>query len=252
MIQRYCRHIRFDRINPGTMALCMDTINFRSDADLQLTLLPEDDLETKVLLKELIDTIPRMSTLAIAAIIGKCIDMSEDGTAFVNVGVWHGFSFLSQMVLHPKVKCIGVDNFSEFGGPKAEFMERFEKWKSENHLFYEMDYRDYFKGVTEIDNTPLQIGVYLYDGAHDEESQYNGLKVAEPFLIDGAYVIIDDVNLEDAVKGTVRFMDESEYEYKCLTFYKTANNMHPTFWNGIAVFQKTGLKQSREEKQASS
>jgi hypothetical protein len=217
----------------------------QSDADVVLTTLPEDDIHTKILLEEILD-IPRMSTLAIAGILGKCVNDMEDGAAFVNVGVWHGFTFLSQVILNPNTNCIGIDNFSEFGGPKAEFMERFEKYKSDKHFFYEMDYKKFFE------NTKLRIGTYLYDGAHDEESQYNGLKVAEPFLIPGAYVVIDDINLESAVKGTIRFMDESKYGYRCLSFLRTANNMHPTFWNGIAVFQKLDLKPENHAETAAS
>src|SRR6188508_851270 len=57
---------------------------------------------------------PRMSTLAVAAIINRGVAQMEPDHAFVNVGVWKGFSFLSALVGNGEKTCIGVDNFSEF------------------------------------------------------------------------------------------------------------------------------------------
>ena len=43
-------------------------------------------------------------------------------------------------------KVIGVDNFSQFGAPKDDFLNNFLKHKKENfHEFYEEDYKVFFK-----------------------------------------------------------------------------------------------------------
>ena len=63
----------------------------------------------------------------------------------MNVGVWNGFTFLSGVAHNPDKICIGVDNFSQFGGPREAFLERFNRMKSAKHAFYDMDFEDYFR-----------------------------------------------------------------------------------------------------------
>ena len=69
---------------------------------------------------------PRMSTIAIGALLNACVEAMPADHAFVNVGVWNGFTFLSGIAGNPDKRCIGVDDFSEFGGPRDAFMERFQ------------------------------------------------------------------------------------------------------------------------------
>ena len=116
-------------------------------------------------LKELLE-IFRMSTFAIAALINKGVSEMQGKYCFLNIGVWHGFSFLAGMKKNDTKKCIGVDSFSQFGGSKNEFSNRFNKYKSSNHHFYDMDYKDYLMNVHSG-----KIGYYIYDGDHDYENQ---------------------------------------------------------------------------------
>ncbi len=120
---------------------------------------------------------PRMSTLAIASALDRAVAGMSAGESFVNVGVWHGFTLFSAMINNPDKTCVGVDNFSEFGGPRATFLEAFEQKRSSRHFFHDMDYREYFKNVHDG-----SIGVYLYDGEHSYANQLEGLQVAEPFF----------------------------------------------------------------------
>ena len=54
----------------------------------------------------------------------------------MNVGVWHGFSLLAAIAGNDDKVCVGVDNFSEFGGPRDEFLRRFLDRRSPQHRFY--------------------------------------------------------------------------------------------------------------------
>ena len=55
------------------------------------------------------------------------------GHAFVNAGVWHGYTLLAAMAGNPDAICVGIDDFSEFGGPRDEFGARFEAARSPRH-----------------------------------------------------------------------------------------------------------------------
>jgi hypothetical protein len=179
--------------------------------------------------------IPRMSTFAIGAIINKGIsDMSRE-QCFLNVGVWHGFSYLSGMINNQMKTCIGVDNFSEFGGPRDQFYERYLASRSPAHQFFEMDYKHYLK-----EKHTGKIGFYIYDGEHDYANHLLGLRLAEPYFSDDCIILVDDTNVDEPRCATLDFMRKSKNRYKILLDIQTLFNRHPTFWNGIMVLKKEG------------
>ena len=198
------------------------------------TAFPERELELKRSFLKLLDT-PRMSTLAIAALINEAVATMSRKDAFVNVGIWHGFSFLAALMNNPEKTCIGIDNFSEFGGPKKYFLPRFDRFKSQNHFFHDMDYLEYFGNIHRG-----SIGFYFYDGNHSYENQLKGLRVAEPFFSPECLILVDDTNWDEPYQATFDFMKKSENSYRTLLDVRTKHNCHPTFWNGVLVIQRVG------------
>lgn len=233
--KNYISGITFSFIQPLDSGVGLFTnLGIPSEVDIRNTNLPYNDKETKNALAE-VCKIPRMSTFAVGAIINFIVSGMPADKAFVNVGVWNGFSFLCGLVNNRDKKCAGIDNFSEFGGPRKEFLGRFENYKSGNHEFYDMDYIDYF---SRIHKGP--VGFYIYDGNHSKENQYRGLAVAEPFLAEGCYILIDDINWPEPVEGTDDFIKESKFKYETVAEIRTSHNCHPTYWNGIRVLRKNG------------
>lgn len=233
-IKKYISEIQFSFIQPGDSGIGLFTnLDIKSNVDIKNTILPEGQGEMERRLSD-VCVVPRMSTFAIGAIINLIVSNMNPDHAFVNVGVWHGFSFLCGMAGNPDKRCTGIDNFSEFGGPRNEFIERFKKAKSDRHEFYDMDYLEYFSNVHKG-----SIGFYIYDGNHSRENQFRGLKVAEPFFADDCLILIDDINWPDPKEGTGDFIKESKNKYEILAEEKTGNNCHPTFWNGIMLMKKT-------------
>jgi hypothetical protein len=196
------------------------------------TRLPEHAQVLQGRLIELL-TIPRMSTFAIGTILNEGVSRLADQTCFVNVGVWHGFTLLAGMKDNPHQRCIGIDNFSEFESPKAALMERFERYKSPQHAFYEMDYRAYFRQVHQG-----QIGLYLYDGEHSYANQLQGLRIVEPFLAEHGIILIDDTNRPDPRQATLDFISQSPHHYRIVLDQQTCIGDHPTFWNGLMILEK--------------
>ncbi len=176
--------------------------------------------------------IPRMSTLAMGTLLRECVAQMPAGSAYVNIGVWHGFSILAGMAGNADRRCIGVDNFSEFGGPRDAFLARFKCRASPHHSFYEMDYRDYFSSVHRG-----PIGCYFYDGSHTYEDQLEGLQAAEPFFVAGTLVLIDDTNWEAPRNAMEEFLRTSLRRYERILDIRTARNNHPTWWNGLIVLR---------------
>lgn len=206
----------------------------RSPISLEIlnTRLPEDARSTRSRLVDLCQ-IPRMSTYAIGAMINKAVSLMSIECCFLNVGVWNGFTFLAGLVGNNEKRCIGVDNFSQFGGPAEQFLARFSKYKGANHSFYDMDYSEYFSQCHSG-----KIGFYIYDGEHSYDNQLRGLELAEPFFAEDCVILVDDTNWEAPRQATLDFVSQSRNEYRVLLDQCTLHNGHPTLWNGIMVLQR--------------
>jgi hypothetical protein len=229
----------------------------RLGADLESwnTQVPGVDPELGRELRQL-TKIPKASTLANGAIIQAAVSAMPPEHAFVNVGVWHGFTFLAGMLGNPDKQCVGVDKFCvrDKVGPRGRqrfrgmsrqlrlqlddwtrqaFYARFERMRSPRHHFYEMDYADYFEYAHRG-----PIGVYLYDGPHRYRDQLRGLRLAEPYFANGCVVIVDDINAPDNRRATFDFIEWSANRYQVLFDRQTHGDRHPTLWNGLLVFQK--------------
>ena len=85
---------------------------------------------------------------------------------YLEIGTWKGSSVCSAMCGN-KAKIICIDNWSEFGGPKSEFLVNFEKFKGENDAtFIENDCFN-----VDVSSLP-KFNIYMYDGNHTNDSHY--------------------------------------------------------------------------------
>lgn len=242
----YVRNISFKYLQPDTRR----PAGFRGanqllrkvgvHLEMYLTELPEGQTEMRRKLQE-VCKVPRMSTFAIGALINQGVAQLPAGQAYLNIGVWNGFTFLSGMAHNPDKLCIGVDNFSHNNSPKQAFLKRFDQFRDgPNHIFREGDFREYFRKVHQE-----TLGFYLFDGPHTYADQLDGLTLAEPFFAEGCCVLVDDTNWDQVRQANLDFIARSPYEYRMLLDVKTPRTGHPTFWNGAMLFQKQGLKRQR-------
>jgi hypothetical protein len=232
-IRRVLQSIEFTRYLPlqpiQQLNTSMSTLPVRIDSDS-----PLDVLNTNILFPtplgpdHPLHQIPRMATIATSVLINELVRNMPAGTSFVNVGVWNGYTFLSGLVDNADRVCIGIDNFSEFGGPREAFLANYKIYQSSNSQFHELDYRNYFR---EQHGGP--IGLYLYDGAHDYRSQLEALEIAHRHIAIGGTILVDDTNWADPFDATVDFLKFHRDDYEMVLDRRTAQNGHPTFWNGL-------------------
>ena len=202
--------------------------------DLLNTKYPEDSRATREKMKRLGD-VPRMSTTALGAMINKGVAEMKPDEAFINIGVWFGFTFFSGLLGNGSKRCVAIDNFSQFGGPKQRFVERLKLFGTGNHHFYDVDYAEY---IQKIHSGP--IGFYIYDGPHDYENQLKGLRLAEPFFGPKCVIMVDDTNWREPREATYDFIASSKMKYEVLLDVATVQNCHPTYWNGVILFRVNG------------
>ena len=169
--------------------------------------------------KELIK-IDSMSTYAIGYLINRICKNLSKNQVYLNIGCWKGFSLVAGMI-NTDCKVIGVDNFSQFTGPKNDFLMNFENSKKKNHFFFEQDYEKYFES---LDHAKDKFDFYFYDGEHSYDNQFKNLEIADKFLNTGSIVLIDDINFDEVYEGTVDFINKTKSKFKIIKEIKTANN----------------------------
>ena len=95
--------------------------------------------------KKALLNIESMSTYAMGHLINQVCKNLSSNQLYLNIGCWKGFSLIAGMI-DTSCEVIGVDDFSQFGGPREEFFNNFNKFRKGNiHKFYEDDYKVFFK-----------------------------------------------------------------------------------------------------------
>ena len=163
--------------------------------------------------------------------------LSVDYARYLEIGTWKGSSVCSAMYGN-KAKVVCIDNWSEFGGPKQEFLSNFNKFKGENDAkFIESD-------CYKVDVKTLpKFNIYMYDGNHAEDSHYKSLSHYYECLDDVFIFIVDDWNDVKVRNGTISAIEKLNlkvlYE-KAIRL--TSDNTHTPiqearvgWWNGIYI-----------------
>ena len=91
-----------------------------------------------------------------------------------------------------------IDNWSLFGGPKEEFLANTAACISDrmSFTFIENDFR-------QVDYSGIgKFNIYLFDGPHSKQDQYDGVTFALPALDDQFVFIVDDWNWQGVRDGT--------------------------------------------------
>jgi len=149
---------------------------------------------------------------------------------YLEIGTWKGSSICSAMC-NNKITCTAIDNWSEFGGPKEEFLLNFNKFKGNNKAVFIV------KNCWDIDPKTLgKFNIYMYDGNHTETSHYQTLNHYLPSLDDQFIFLVDDWNDSSIRNSTIKSIQDNQLK----TLYEkeifTPNNSNKNDWhNGICI-----------------
>lgn len=161
--------------------------------------------------------------------------LTIDGSKYLEIGTWKGSSVCSAMCGNSS-KILCIDNWSEFGGPKDEFLRNFEKYIGNNEASYiESD-------CFGIDITSIgKFNIYMYDGNHSYDSHYKSLTYFINSMEDEFILIVDDWNWEEvrsATNNSIRDLNLTTLWCKEIRLNENNETTHDKdgWWNGIAVF----------------
>jgi len=168
--------------------------------------------------------------------------LNNDDIRYLEIGSWKGSSVCSAMC-NNKANIVCIDNWSEFGSPKDEFLINFNKFMGQNNATFIEN--DCFK--IDISKLP-KFNIYMYDGNHSVDSHYKALSYYYDCLDDIFIYIVDDWNNEQVRNGTIQAIKNLNLKIKYEKEIRlTFDNSHTpidiakaTWWNGtyIVILEK--------------
>lgn len=177
-------------------------------------------LETK--LPEWVVAMKGMSGKKYRYLINNLVE-TVPNARYLEIGSWAG-STACAAIHGNKLRAICVDNWSQFNGPKDIFKANVGQALSPDveFGFIENDFR-------KVDYSSIgKFNIYLFDGPHEEEDQYDGIMVTQSALDDHYILIVDDFNWEPVRKGTYRAIEDSGAKIECAIEVRTTqDNSHP-------------------------
>ncbi|MSR59040.1 MAG: hypothetical protein EXS05_15585 [Planctomycetaceae bacterium] len=234
----YVRQISFRLLQPTTLRpagfKALNRLARKAGLDLEMwmTVLPEDQ---DVMQRRLRPTlrVRRRSTFAIGAMINRGVENLGMGQVALCLGLGAGYPLFAAMAGHRDKVCIGVDSFHRRRRSRAEFLERFNRWRSPRHEFYEAGFREYLTCVHRG-----SIGLCTLGGTATFRERYEALSLIEPFLAENGVVLVEGTNTTDMRRAGDAFVAASPFEYGYLLDVQTPRSGHPTFGNGIQLLQR--------------
>jgi len=163
--------------------------------------------------------------------------LNTDDARYLEIGMWKGSSLCSAMYKN-KADIVCIDNFSEFGGPKGEFLYNLNKFKGDNSVLF-LDEDCFTVDISKINKR----NIYLYDGNHSYESQYKALTHFYDCLDDIFIFIVDDWNCDIIRESTLTVINDLKlkklYEKEIRLTFDNSHTPHEIaikdWWNGIYI-----------------
>lgn len=175
-----------------------------------------------------VENLARENNLALINLAASCLG---EGEAYVEIGVFHGASLIAAMLGNEGKRFIGIESFAF----RDTSLEKVEANLARYGLEVpEIVVGDAFEVVPGGGLGETAVGVWYYDAAHAFEAQLAGLRIAEPLLVAGALVIVDDTDWDDVERAIDAYLGEQPRARRVLTIDGSTRGA-PQWWEGMQV-----------------
>ena len=175
-----------------------------------------------------VENLAQENNLALLNLAASCLGRDE---AYVEVGVYHGASLIAAMLGNEGKRFVGIDAF-RFSGTSLDKIEaNLARFGLE---VPEIIVGDAFELVPAGALGDTRIGVWYYDAAHSFEAQIEGLRIAEPHLVPGALIIVDDTDWDDVERAMEVYLLEQPRARRVLSIDGKRRGA-PQWWEGMQV-----------------
>lgn len=164
-------------------------------------------------------------------------------TSYLEIGCWKGSTLTAALYKNESSvnHAVAIDNWSEFGGPKDDFLRNIQKFIAPGLVhFFEQD----CFSIDRKASFPFPVNIYLYDGNHSTLAQERAFTYFNDIFEDVFIAIVDDWNCDNIREGTLSAFKKLNYT---ILFNETfcndrngGNADADNWWNGfyVAVIKK--------------
>ena len=175
-----------------------------------------------------VENLARENNLALLNVAASCLGPGE---AYVEIGVFHGASLIAAMLGNEGKRFVGIDSFAF----RDASLDRVHANLARFDLVPpEIVVGDAFELVPSGALADTSIGVWYYDASHSYEAQLEGLRIAEPLLVSGALVIVDDTDWDDVARAMDDYIVQQPRARRLLTVDGKSRGA-PQWWEGMQV-----------------
>ncbi len=148
---------------------------------------------------------------------------------YLEIGTWKGSTFVSALYGNNVSCAVSIDDWSEFGGPKAEFKANCDAFLGGTNLVH----YDHDCFTVELEE---KFDIIFYDGWHDVLEQEKALTYFERNMASTCIFIVDDWNWASVKAGTAAGLEK-------LTTHRVAREWclecsecdRDSWWNGTKI-----------------
>lgn len=192
--------------------------------------------ETSSITKEVENDIEGMSSPKIRHLLNNLCKLPH--TRYLEIGTFRGSTFIPALFKNQSTidYAVGIDNWSEFGGPRHDFERYLKQFLPVSSYCYETYSMDCF-AINPKDYIKAPINIYFYDGNHSAYSQEMAFLHYNDILDDVFITLVDDWCEESARVGTMNAFKKLNYE---ILYEISLPGPYTLWWNGlyIAVIRK--------------
>jgi predicted O-methyltransferase YrrM len=175
-----------------------------------------------------VENLARENNLALLNLAAACLERDE---AYVEIGVFHGASLIAAMLGNEGKRFVGVDSFAFRDASLEKVHANLARFGLTPP---EIVVGDAFELVPAGALRDVPIGIWYYDAAHSYEAHLQGLRIAEPLLVPGALVIVDDTDWDDVARAMDDYVAEQPRARRVLTLNGKSRGA-PQWWEGMQV-----------------
>jgi predicted O-methyltransferase YrrM len=175
-----------------------------------------------------VENLARENNLALLNLAARCLEGEE---AYVEVGVFHGASLIAAMLGNEEKRFAGIDSFAFRDATLEKVQANLARYGLAPP---ELIVGDAFELVPAGALRDVAIGVWYYDAAHSYEAQVEGLRIAEPWLVPGALVVVDDTDWDDVARSMDDYVAQQPRARRILTIDGKSRGA-PQWWEGMQV-----------------
>jgi predicted O-methyltransferase YrrM len=177
---------------------------------------------------EEVENLARENNLALLNLAASCLGPGE---SYVEVGVFHGASLIAAMLGNEDKHFVGIDTFGFRDATLEKVEANLARFGLTPPTILVGDAFELVPGGALGDTT---IGVWYYDASHSYEAQLEGLRIAEPLLVPGALLVVDDTDWDDVARAMDDYVASQPRARRILAL-DGKDRGSPQWWEGMQI-----------------